>query len=1141
MSAPSVFSLLDPLPAGRVAIEASAGTGKTYTLAGLVVRYVAEDAVPVEGLLMVTFTRAAAAELRDRVRTRLSEAAATLRRPCEAAVSDELLALVASRDRSLRLGRLEQAVADFDAATITTIHGFAQQVLATLGSAAPGDLDATLLEDTNELVCTVCADVLAAESIADPTIAGQLPSLNDFSTLSIKVLGNPGIRVIPGTDDAESSPAAARLRRLVDRAVGEVHLRRRAAGTLSFDDVLTQLRDALRDSPAAVATLRRRFRIALIDEFQDTDPVQWEIFSRLFASTGDGSALVLVADPKQAIYAFRGANVHTYLEAAHQPGTARSTLGRNWRSDGALLDALGRLFMGATFGDPRIEFVPVEPPPEHRGLRLTGDDGAPVAALQVRLALGDDLPRTRRDQVISDAAEAAIARDLAHQVQELLETAWVPSRGEAAPKRRLRPGDFGVLIGRHADAEPIRTALRRRGVPAVVTRGDSVLRSDAATHWRWLLTALAQPADPTRARTAALSWFFGWSVADLDAADDAKLSQVQDQLFRWVETLEDHGTVELCARVWSDSGVTARVLATSDGDRDLTDLDHIAGLLQASGAGRRPTATGLLATLKQLESEVADEPENDLTARQVESEAEAVQIMTVHVAKGLEFPVVCVPTLWRQSLATARDVVFQDLDTGLRTFDVASGQDWPTASAARARKALANDEALGENLRLLYVALTRAEHEALVWWTRVQGSEITGLARVLFARSDGSIDPDLFAAPKVALPADGDAAAALGAAFASAGDAVAVTVTGSARHLADPWVDGETRAPSGVLGLAVLDRVLSRANRRWSFSAISDRARHAELDPEDESLGDSGAADERADERAEATDTVSTGGTLSVSDLPLGAVAGGAQFGTLVHEVLERVDFVAVDLDGELRTHIHDRLAWNPWPVDTETLVTGLRAAIETPLGPLFQGRRLRDLARSDRLGELSFELCLGRKGRFATDRDIGALMLDHLPEHDPLRPWAQRLSSGPFGVELAGHLTGSIDMVARVRDGADPEAPPCFVVVDYKTNTLAGQGREPQSLDYHPDRLPAAMAEHHYPLQALLYLVALHRYLRWRVPCYEPARHLGGAAYLFVRGMAGADAPVVEGNPHGIFSWRVPPALVTALSDLLDGTEVPI
>jgi exodeoxyribonuclease V beta subunit len=1089
MNAPSVFSLLGPLPRGRVAVEASAGTGKTYTLAGLVVRYVAEAGVPVEEFLIVTFTRAAAAELRDRVRTRLSEAVEALRDPLSVP-ADDFLAFVAEADREVRLDRLERAVADFDAATITTIHGFAQQVLATLGSAAPGDLDATLLDDTDELVQAVCADVLAAESFADATGTDEMPTSEDLCGLCAKVLGNPGIQVIPDIEDATAVPAVARLRRLLEVAVDEVHRRRRVAGTLSFDDLLTQLRDALSKSHAAVVTLRRRFRIALIDEFQDTDPVQWEIFSRLFGEREDDSALVLVADPKQAIYAFRGANVHTFLEAAHQSGTTRFTLGVNWRSDGALLDAFDCLFRGVTFGDPRIEFVSVSPPREHADLRLTTDEGAPVPALSLRLAVGDDIPHSRKGLVLSSDAEVAIGQDLARQVQQLLETTWIPSQGDGA-RRRVRPQDVAVLVGRNVEAERIQTVLRKRGIPAVVTRGGSVLHSPAATQWRWLLTALARPADPTRARTVALSWFFGWSVAELDAADDAKLSQIQDQLFAWAETLANQGTVELCARIWSDSGVAARVLSTSEGDRDLTDLDHIAALLQSSTIGRRPTAAGLLATLDQLESEKADDPDDDPTARQIESEAEAVQIMTVYVAKGLEFPVVCVPMLWRKSLAVAKEIVFQDPDTGLRTFDIANRAGWSAESDARTRRSLANEEALGENLRLLYVALTRAKHKTLVWWTRVQGSETTGLGRTLFARVDGAIDPELFSSPKVAVPGDDDLVAALGLAFSKAGDAVAVSVSGPTDGPVSPWTEALVPLGPAGLELAVLDRVLPRANRRWSFSAISDRARHAAIDPEDESLGDAGASDETVEVIGSEIRTDLAPG----SDLPLGEVAGGTQFGTLVHEVLERVDFVAADLNAELADHVEERLAWNPWPVDAGTLVAGLRAAIESPLGPLFHGGRLRDLARRDRLDELNFELRLGRKGRFATDRDVGRLVLSHLSNDDPLRSWAQRLCTGVFGVDLAGHLTGSIDMGARARDPAGGDVPARFVVVDYKTNALAEEGRQPSMCDYHPDRLPTAMAEHHYPLQALLYSVALHRYLRWRVPGYQPAVHLGGVA----------------------------------------------
>ena len=1131
MTAP--FSLTGPLPTSRVAIEASAGTGKTYTLAGLVARFVAEAAVPIDEILLVTFTRAAAAELRDRVRTRLIEAATALRSPAEA-VDDKLLALLARDDRAVRADRLEQAVADFDAATITTIHGFAQKVLATLGSTAPGDIEATLVDDTHELVSAVCADALVAESVAAPQSVAQLPRLVDLHSAVKRILNNPGIELIPTPHDDDSTAGAARQRRLIDRVLTEVDRRRRAGGTLSFDDVLTQLRDALRGSPGTVATLRRRYRVALIDEFQDTDPVQWDLFSTLFGRPEDGTTLILVADPKQAIYAFRGANVHTYLKAATERGTTQTTLGTNWRSDGSVLRATTQLLTGATFGDRQIGFFPVEAAPDHRDRRLLTLTGDPLPGLCLRAALGPDLNRGSRGVILTDDAETAIARDLAQQVHRLLESACVPGARADAPTRRVRPKDIAVLIGKHSEAAPFQSELQRRGIPAVVARGGSVLQSVAAAHWRWLLTALTRPADPTRARAAALSWFFGWPAAQIDEADDGQLGEVQEQLFRWVETLDSHGTIDFCAQLWSDSGITARVLGLPGGDRHLTDLDHIAGLLQSKGSGHRLTAVGMLSFLDELERELEIDPDNDVTARHVESEAEAVQIMTVYAAKGLEFPVVCVPTLWRRWAHATSAVVFEDPVSGSRTFDVANKEEWPTKKEAAARKELANQEAVGENLRLLYVALTRAMHQTLVWWTRASGSDITGLARVLFGRDAGLIDPDLFTAPKVDLPDDDDVPAVLDLAFGPAGDTVAVSVTGMADDAVVRWEDDQAPRPSGQLELATLERELDRRKRRWSFSAISDRAHSDDLDPEDESLGDAGATDEPPDEPDRLI-----GEDPQPSDLILGSVPGGTQFGTLVHNVLEHVDFAAADLQSELRAQVHDQLHWNPWPVDEAVLISGLRGAIETPLGRLFAGQRLRDFARRDSLRELNFELRLGEDSRLATDGGIGALILRHLPADDPLRPWAQSLASGLFHVELAGHLTGSIDLIVRVTDPADPAAAPRFVVVDYKTNKLAAFGRESQSGDYDQAHLPAAMAEHHYPLQALLYAVAVHRYLRWRLPNYDPATNLGGAAYLFMRGMVGPDTPAIDGRPNGVFGWAVPPALVTELSDLLDGRSV--
>ncbi|MEO6987708.1 MAG: PD-(D/E)XK nuclease family protein, partial [Aquihabitans sp.] len=252
------------------------------------------------------------------------------------------------------------------------------------------------------------------------------------------------------------------------------------------------------------------------------------------------------------------------------------------------------------------------------------------------------------------------------------------------------------------------------------------------------------------------------------------------------------------------------------------------------------------------------------------------------------------------------------------------------------------------------------------------------------------------------------------------------------------------------------------------------------------------------------------------------------------------------DLHAVVRDQLGRELSWRSislapsLPDATEEdgrarLVDGIIASLHTPLGPLFDGRRLSDIAEADRLPELGFELHLPQSGRLPTDRDIGALLLAHLSADDPFRPWAEEVAAGVFDVELAGHLNGEIDAVLRV---TSPERPDRYVVVDYKTNRLHQRDTPPLPGDYGPEPMVAQMAHHHYPLQALLYSVALHRYLRWRVPAYDPAVHLGGAAYLFVRGMSGGGNDGLPDAPHGVCSWAIPPTAVVALSDLLAGVE---
>ena len=276
---------------------------------------------------------------------------------------------------------------------------------------------------------------------------------------------------------------------------------------------------------------------------------------------------------------------------------------------------------------------------------------------------------------------------------------------------------------------------------------------------------------------------------------------------------------------------------------------------------------------------------------------------------------------------------------------------------------------------------------------------------------------------------------------------------------------------------------------------------------------------------------------------PMADLPAGATFGSLVHAVLETADPHAPDLEAELERRVRQHLGW--WPVDAsaETLARSLVPLHRTPLGPLAPGLTLGDIALTDRLRELDFEIPLagGDHGRASGGprlADVGALLTTHLAEGDALRPYADRLVGTALGEQpLRGYLSGSIDVVLRVPHDAAPGGHR-YLVVDYKTNWL-GQPEQPlSSADYSVDQVRDAMLHSDYPLQALLYTVVVHRYLRWRQPGYDPAVHLGGVLYLYVRGMCGADTPVVDGHPAGVFSWAPPPALVEALSALLASSE---
>ena len=529
------LDLTAALPAGRTLVEASAGTGKTYAISALVARFVAGDlvghdlaeGVAIDEVLVVTYTRAAAAELRDRVRDKLQRAADYLAGGPLPPGDDWLRVFDAGspRVRQRRTERIRRALARFDEATITTIHGFCQQALAQSGLRAGSAGSAQLIEDDRELITEVVRDRLLDRLTVDPLALspdregrpldpGPLGPEVAFARRPLTpeeverhlvatvqgVLSNPGARWAP---NSSSGGVAGAWAACVAGAVAEVEARQLARRQISYDRLVSDLAAALADpryGAQLAAQLAGRYRLVLVDEFQDTDRLQWEIFDRAFA----GHRLVTVGDPKQAIYRFRGADVHAYLAAVRSG--ERTTLRTNHRSDRQLLDALALLFDSAQLGHADIEFVRVDPSP------TAPHNAMGEASVQLRVVPDNPAIAHTRDGLEAGAAAGVVLTDVASRVRSLLDSAVIRTGKRS---RRVRPSDIGILVPSQRRATEAANVLGDWGIPSVRARTGSVLLSEAALHWRLLLGGLATPTDPRAARAAGLSWFFGISPADL--------------------------------------------------------------------------------------------------------------------------------------------------------------------------------------------------------------------------------------------------------------------------------------------------------------------------------------------------------------------------------------------------------------------------------------------------------------------------------------------------------------------------------------------------------------------------------------------------------------------------------------------------
>ncbi|WP_344305317.1 UvrD-helicase domain-containing protein [Nocardioides bigeumensis] len=1115
MSSLQSFDLLGALPttASTTVLEASAGTGKTYALAGLVTRFVAEGAARLDEMLLITFGRAASQELRERVRDQLVAAARVLDDPSDPARAgdDELLRHLANgteAELTERRHRVRDALAGFDAATIATTHQFCRLVLASLGVAGDSDSGVTLVESLDELVAEVVDDLYLRRFGHDR----DAPVLTRDAALVLarEVVANPHTTLTP--EEPEPGTTAAVRVGFARDVLTELERRKRRLGVLGYDDLLTRLAAALAvpDSPAA-DRMRRRWRVVMVDEFQDTDPVQWQVVEHAFVGH---ATVVLIGDPKQAIYAFRGGDIATYLRA-REAATSRQTLDTNRRSDKPLVDRLQVVMRGAALGHEDIVVRPIEAHRQEH--RLAGGPQTHPFRLRVVTREKFGLSGTRTIQM--DVAREHIARDLAADIRRLL-------AGDATyDGRPVGAGDIAVIVEAHRDARVCRDALADAGIPAVYTGDTDVFASVAAGDWLRLLEAFEQPHRSGLVRAAATTMFFGETAQSIAEGGDELTDRIADTLRVWSDHARERGLAAVfeAAQV---AGLGRRILGWQGGERHLTDLAHVAQVLHETAQRER---LGQPAILDWLRVQCSDKRRTTERNRRLDSDAAAVQVMTVWVSKGLQYPIVYLPFAFNRNIPERDNLLFhRDLVTaGERCLDIGG----KGRAGFREIEALARSEVAGDDIRLTYVALTRAQSQVVAWWAPTWDEPNGGLSRLLRGRvRDAAAVPDR-CEPKVT---DLEALAVFRRWEAEGGPVVEESaVLGADAPLA-------VASPQG-LGVRRFARPIDVTWTRTSYSGLVRAAEPSigtSSEPEDTPLDDEATDLALGEPSADAA----TGSSSADGDLvsPMTDLPSSATFGSLVHAVLEGADPHAGDLLAELTRHVTDQLPW--WPVDAsaDAIAEALVPLHHTPLGPFAAGLTLGDIGFGDRLRELDFEIPLAggdvRSGTDVTLADVGRLLVTHLDAADPFRAYADRLLEPGLGDQpLRGYLTGSIDVVLRVPD-PDQRGDSRYLVVDYKTNHLGEQGQPLTTAHYSPDRMVESMLHSDYPLQALLYAAVVHRYLRWRQPGYDPARHLAGVLYLYLRGMCGPDTPLTDGHPAGVLGWRPPAALVVALSDLLDG-----
>ncbi len=1219
MSAPA---LLDPLKCpleGMQAVEASAGTGKTWNICALYLRLVLERGLGVQQILVVSFTKAATAELRSRIRTRLSEVFAWAQGigSEQDPFPGELLGAV---QRQTGLGmealqaRLRLALEQFDEAAVLTIHGFCHRVLGDSAFSAglpfrqelnadsgalvgevtrdfwrrrvadaplfPGlaqwvveqrdspdtwatllaqrlrkplarlvdlpdpasiaaddtvlELEAThaatliLWRDTNEALAAVLAAAQAGfkqNSFSPSQVAQLLSAWEGESRRLGSGLGMPPVlmqtlgklstsRIAQGTKKSHTPPAhpffdaverlatchaAVTLRLELERlrllyalfeegaeALRRSKLERRL---LSYDDILLGTHRALqgpRAEPLA-QRLRAAYPAALVDEFQDTDPLQFQIFQAIYGAGPEPRAtLFVVGDPKQAIYSFRNADLRTYLSARDQADSCHTLL-LNQRSSEAMIAAVNTLFgtNPRAFQLPPLVYHPVaRGTRELRAFSDTSEPEVPDAAMRLWQlpSPGGQYPTREEAQALATAAAAG-------EIARLLREARAGRVLLAG--RALAPGEIAVLVRSHRQGARMKSALLALGVGAVQRSREDVLHCAVAGDLERLLRAVLEPSRASRLLTSLATELMGFDASGIDAlrADEGALLAISARFGEYRELWQARGFAPMFRHWMAREKIALRLLGSPNGERRMTNLLHLGELLQQVSSEH----AGPEALLRWLGERRADGAEREEQQLRLESDANLVQVVTIHQSKGLEYPVVFCPYLCIGERRRGGSDEGREYHPPQRPLTLDFRPDCLVDKAELTEiKALQAQERDEESLRLAYVALTRAVHRCYlvvggyVTLTGISNSSREASRGLLnWLAAGGSSTPEDWRNNERAL-AEIDSAWARLAQAAPRALSLRPIPEGPGRAL--PAADVGGQEPRAAAPPAIPPAI-------WRLGSFSSLRYGAEAE---------GAASDH-DAYAIAAAAAPPGAPLDADDIrefPRGAAAGDC-----LHALLEAVDFTedrdwSRTIDRVLATH-GPRLG-----MPAARLAPMLRRMLEDVLGAdLGGGLLLNRLPWECRLVEMGFHLPAPRLDAPSLNR--------WLETHGYAAP---RLAFGP----LSGYLKGFIDLIVH-HEGR-------YYVLDWKSNFL---GEDPTH--YAPAAVAGAMAEHAYLLQGLLYLVALHRLLQTRLSDYDPDRHLGGMLYVFLRGVRPGwcnDA----GAPLGVYAHRPDRSTLESLDALLRG-----